>query len=77
MATASAGTERRSSKGRDSDRDSTGDAVIVSYTGSIEDGEPVVAEEVGGSEGQGQGSQVSGGGQGQEREKSQPSTQGD
>jgi HlyD family secretion protein len=48
---------------------STDDLVIVSYTGSIEDGEPIVAEPIEESRGQGQGSAASGGGLGQEREK--------
>jgi hypothetical protein len=34
---------------------STDDRVIISYTGSIEDGEPVVAESAGDVEGQGRG----------------------
>jgi HlyD family secretion protein len=55
---------------------STDDRVIVSYTGSIEDGEPVVAEPVGDVQGQGQGSRASGGGLGAEREKSQRQSEG-
>jgi multidrug efflux pump subunit AcrA (membrane-fusion protein) len=50
---------------------STGDQVIVSYNGSIEDGEPVTAEPTGDVHGQGQGSEVTGGGLGAEREKGQ------
>ncbi len=47
------------------------DRVIISYTGSIEDGEPVRAEEAGEVGGEDQGSKASGGGLGQQREKSQ------
>lgn len=45
--------------------------MIVQYTGSIEDGEPVVPEEIGESQGHSPGSEATGGGLGQEREKSQ------
>ncbi len=55
---------------------STDDQVIVSYTGSIEDGEPIVVEPIGNVPGQGQGSAASGGGLGQEREKSQAKGKG-
>jgi HlyD family secretion protein len=48
---------------------STDDQVIVQYTGSIEDGEPVVADPIGEVQGQGAGSKASGGGLGREREK--------
>jgi hypothetical protein len=49
---------------------STDDQVIVSYTGPIEDGEPIVAEPIGDVPGQGQGSAASAGELGPEREKS-------
>ena len=55
---------------------STDDRVIVSYTGSIEDGEPVVAEPIGDVEGQGRGSRATGGGLGQEREKGKEQDRG-
>ena len=48
---------------------STDDEVIVSYAGSMQDGEPVRAEPIGEAEGQGRGSVATGGGRGQEEEK--------
>ena len=48
----------------------TDDQVIIAYTGSIEDGEPVVSEPAGDVGGQSPGSRASGGGLGQERDKS-------
>ncbi len=55
---------------------STDDQVIISYTGSIEDGEPIVAEPIGDVQSQGQGSAASGGGLGPEREKGQAKGKG-
>ena len=53
---------------------STDDRVIVSYTGSIEDGEPVIAEPIG--DVQGQGSRATGGGLGAEEEKREEQSKG-
>ncbi len=49
---------------------STDDQVIVQYTGSMEDGEPVIPEPTGDVDGQGPGSKASGGGRGAQREES-------
>lgn len=47
----------------------TDDQVIIQYTGSMEEGEPVIPEPTGDIHGQGPGSQASGGGRGAEREE--------